>query len=345
MPASVLAGLAGFRSQPYSRHMARPKPSNEHSLHQLDWNLLKVFSVLVETGGLTRAAAKLGRKQPAISLALKRLEERLGTRLCRRGPGGFALTEEGRRLAATCVRMSDMIRHLPEDIADATQTVSGPIRIRLISNLVHHRLDDAIAAFHQKYPLAELQVDVATWSDVVNALLRQEIDIGVAPSQRKRAELTYFPLFTELHRPYCGRRHALFGKRVAKAPDLAGEAFILTGSDEPDQLSDFRLKHGLGRNIAAITEHLEEARRLTVVGVGLCFLPEGYAAPDVAAGRLWPLLGARGLPSMDIYVITNPNGPPKHSRRLLIEEFKATITGGKALGAEFSRPKPARVRP
>ena len=84
MPASVLAGLAGFRSQPYSRHMARPKPSNEHSLHQLDWNLLKVFSVLVETGGLTRAAAKLGRKQPAISLALKRLEERLGTRLCRR---------------------------------------------------------------------------------------------------------------------------------------------------------------------------------------------------------------------------------------------------------------------
>ena len=324
--------------------MAHAKPSNEQVLHQLDWNLLKIFSVLVETGGLTRAAEKLGRKQPAISLALKRLEQRLGARLCRRGPGGFALTEEGRRLAETCVRLNDMIRHLPEVIADATQTVRGPIRIRLISNLVHDRLDNAIAVFHHKYPLAELLVDVATWSDVVNALLRQEIDIGVAPSQRKRAELAYFPLFTEIHRPYCGRSHRLFGKRVAHAPNLAGEAFILTGSDEPDQLTDFRLKHGLGRNIAAITEHLEEARRLTIVGVGLCFLPEGYAAPDVAAGQLWPLLGARGLPSMDIYVITNPSGPPHLSRRLFIEEFKATITGSRTSVAGLPKRKPAGIR-
>ena len=322
--------------------MARAKPNSEQQLRQLDWNLLKVFSVLVETGGLTRAAEKLGRKQPAISLALKRLEQRLEARLCRRGPSGFALTEEGRRLAETCARLTDMIRQLPDVIADATQTVRGPIRIRLISNLVNHRLDDAIATFHHKYPGAELLVDVATWSDVVNALLRQEIDIGVAPSQRKRAELSYFPLFKEIHRPYCGRSHPLFNKRVANAQDLAGEAFILTGSDEPDQLSDFRLKHGIGRNIAGVTEHLEEARRMTIVGVGLCFLPEGYAAPDVAAGRLWPLLGARGLPSMEIYVITNPNGPPHLSRRLFIEEFKATVTGGKG---PVASPLPNRRRP
>ena len=310
--------------------MAPPKHISEHALQQLDWNLLKVFSVLVATGGLTRAAEKLGRKQPAISLALKRLEERLDARLCNRGPSGFALTEEGRRLAETCARLNDMIRQLPEIIADATQTVRGPIRIRLISNLVNQRLDEAIASFHHKYPLAELLVDVVTWSDVVNSLLRQEIDIGIAPSQRKRAELTYLPLFKEIHRPYCGRSHPLYGTRIADPRGLAEAAFILTGSDEPDQLSDFRLKHGLGRNIAGVTEHLEEARRLTVLGVGLCFLPEGYAAPDVATGRLWPLLGARGLPSMEIYIITNPNGPPHLSRRLFIAEFKAAINAGKA---------------
>ncbi len=310
--------------------MARTKTSSETIVHQLDWNLLKYFSVLVESGGLTRAAELLGRKQPAMSLALKRLEDRLNARLCERGPGGFALTEEGRRLAETCARLGELIRQLPETIADATQTERGPIRIRLISNLVDQGLDDVIARFHQKFPQAELLVDVAIWSDVVNALLRQEIDIGIAPSQRKRAELAYQPLFTELHRPYCGRNHPLFGKKVLNPRLLADEAFILTGSDEPDQLSDFRLKYGLGRNIAGISEHLEEAKRLTSLGFGLCFFPEEYAAPDVAAGRLWPLLGRRGSPSMEIYVITNPNGSPHLSRRHLIEEFRAMAKPGKA---------------
>lgn len=303
--------------------MARSKNSSNTIVHQLDWNLLKYFAVLVESGGLTRAAEMLGRQQPAMSLALKRLEERLNARLCERGPGGFALTEEGRRLAETCVRLNDLIRQLPDTIADATLTERGPIRIRMISNLVDPGLDDLIERFHRKFPHAELLVDVAIWSDVVNALLRQEVDIGIAPSQRKRAELTYQPLFTELHRPYCGRSHALFGKTVANPRKLAEEAFILTGSDEPDQLSDFRLKYGIGRNIAGISEHLEEARRLTSLGFGLCFLPEAYAAPDVAAGRLWPLLGKRDIPSMAIYVITNPNGAQQLSRRHLIEEFKA----------------------
>lgn len=83
--------------------MARTKPSSETIVHQLDWNLLKYIAVLAESGGLTRAAKILGRQQPAMSLALKRLEERLNARLCERGPGGFALTEEGRRLAETCI--------------------------------------------------------------------------------------------------------------------------------------------------------------------------------------------------------------------------------------------------
>ena len=68
---------------------------------------------------------------------------------------------------------------------------------------------------------------------------------------------------------------------------------MLTGADEGDELTQFRLEHGLGRNIAGMSAHLEEAKRLAILGVGLCFLPEGYAQPDVDGGRLWPLLRGR----------------------------------------------------
>ncbi len=304
--------------------MPDKKISVDPALQQLDWNLLKYFSVIVEAGGITRAAQRLGRKQSAVSLALMRLEQRLNARLCRRGPGGFALTEEGQRLAKSCALLSEHIQHLPESITDAAVVARGPIRIRLISNLVNAKLDDIISSFNKKYPDIELLVDVATWPTVVDSLLRQEIDIGVAPTPSKRAELNYFPVFKEVHRPYCGRGHRLFGRHVTNPTAMVDDAFILTGSDEPDQLSDFRLKHALGGHVAGITEHLEEARRLSILGVGICFLPEGYAEPEVAAGRLWPLLGKRGLPDMQIYIITNPKGPLHLSRQLFIQELTAS---------------------
>lgn len=316
----------------------------DSSLPHLDWNLLKYFSVIVEAGGITRAADKLGRKQSAVSLALMRLEQRLNARLCKRGPGGFALTEEGQRLAKSCAHLSDHIQHLPESIADTTQVVRGPIRIRLISNLVNENLDGVITSFNRKYPDIELLVDVAPWSNVVDALLRQEIDIGVAPAPRKRAELTYYSLFKEVHRPYCGRSHRLYGQRVMSPSAMVDDAFILTGSDEPDQLSDFRLKHALGSHVAGISEHLEEARRLAVLGVGLCFLPEGFAAPDVVAGRLWPLLGKRGIPSMPIYIITNPKGPLHLSRQLFIQEFQSMIEGVASAAVSRAPHAPRRSR-
>ena len=305
--------------------MPDKKSSIDASSQHLDWNLLKYFAVIVEAGGITRAAKRLGRKQSAVSLALMRLEQRLNARLCRRGPGGFALTEEGQRLAKSCALLSDHIQHLPESIVEGAVVVRGPIRIRLISNLVNEKLDEIIASFNKKYPDIELLVDVATWASVVDSLLRQDIDVGVAPTPSKRAELSYFPVFKEVHRPYCGRGHRLFGQQVTNPSTMVDDAFILTGSDEPDQLSDFRLKHALGGHVAGITEHLEEARRLAVLGVGICFLPEGYAAPDVAAGRLWPLLGKRGMPDMQIYIITNPKGPLHLSRQLFIQELTAVM--------------------
>lgn len=314
--------------------MVSRKTKADVALSHLDWNLLKYFSVIVEAGGVSRAAEVLGRKQPAISLALKRLEQRFNTHLCQRGPGGFALTDEGRRLAENCALMSDFIRHLPETIHEAVPTVRGTIRVRLISNLVDQHLDDAIGMFHRKYPNIEIQIDVETWANVLNSLLRQEIDIGVAPSQRKRAELVYLPLFRELYQPYCGRGHDLYGKRVSNPAALADHPFVLTGADEPDQLSDFRLKHGLGRRVAGISAHLEEAKRLAILGVGICFLPISYAEPDVASGRLWPMLGRRTLPSTPICIITNPKDPSHHSRQLFIEEFnqmmKHRMSGGQS---------------
>ena len=55
---------------------------------------------------------------------------------------------------------------------------------------------------------------------------------------------------------------------------------MLTGADEGDELTQFRLEHGLGRNIAGMSDHLEEAKRLAVLGVVVyAFCPKGMRNP------------------------------------------------------------------
>jgi DNA-binding transcriptional LysR family regulator len=309
--------------------MSSVKSRRNDFCQKLDWNLFKIFSIIVESGGVTAAADLLGRKQPSVSLALKRLEDQLNVRLCERGPSGFELTNEGRALADTCSELKSLIGGVPDTIADTYNVVSGPVRIRMISNVVSRMFDDVLVAFHRKCPNAELIVDIASWSDVINSLLRQEIDIGVAPARSKRADLIYHPLLCEIHRPYCGRNFHLYGQKIQDPGALSTEPFTLTGADEPDELTDFRLKYGLGQKVAGISQHLEEARRLAILGVGICFFPEGYAEPDVAAGRLWPLLGKRNAPSMDIFIISNPNGPLHLSNLFFLDEFKALIGDAK----------------
>ena len=98
----------------------------------------------------------------------------------------------------------------------------------------------------------------------------------------------------------------------------------MTGADEPDLLTAYRTRHGLGQHVAGLSEHLDEAKRLTVLGVGICFLPADFAEPDVKAGRLWPITEHTDEPSMPVFVITNPRAPRKLARQLLLSEIGAT---------------------
>ena len=291
----------------------------------LDWNLLLAFCEIVQARGISHAARHNSRKQPALSMALKRLEDHVGARLCRRGPGGFELTREGERLAEICEGVYGAVTHIPHAIADAGTTVRGRVRIQLISNLVDPRIDDAVDGFHRAHELVEIYLSVATWDVIQRAVLRNEVEAGIAPARHKDPDLRYELLFREIYRPYCGRPHSLFGTTVDHPSELAGYRFVLTGADEPDQQTKFRMRYGLGRHVAGLSEHLEEARRLTLLGLGLCFLPEAFVSREVADGLLHPVLAPGEHPSSGIYVISNPHAPAHRARDLLLQHFRGEM--------------------
>ncbi len=297
--------------------MLRPVPNFSRNV---DWNLLKTFNEIAEAGGVSRAGRMLHRKQPALSLALKRLETQLGVTLCRRGPRGFQLTDEGMLVAETCRSLNTLVRNVPKRLGNLAVEVRGRLSIQVMSSLVCERFDTAIARFHKKHPNVEILIDITTWDAVAAALLRDEIDVGVASAPTRRSDLAYDFLFDEIHCAYCGRGHPLFGKTVDEPPALSKYSFVLTAADEPDVVTAYRTRHGLGLHVAGLSEHLDEAKRLATLGIGICFLPKAFAAPEVEAGRLWPVLRPAEHIRAPVFVITK-RGPSKLARQLLLAEI------------------------
>jgi len=275
-------------------------------MRNLDWNLLRTFHAIVQAGNLTRAAASLGRKQPAVSLALRRLEGHLGVSLCVRAWNRFELTPEGMLVARSCEEIFGQIRELPNRIANVPGEIVGQLRIVTVSSVTSERLDHALAAYHRQYPQVEIQIDVVPWEEVGRRLRRLVADIGIAPARFLDAGFRYSALYSEPIGLYCGREHPLFGRKFRRPEELADVAVVLTGGDEPDVIRKYRLEHGLGRLVAGQSEFLDEAKRLTLQGVGICFLPEPFVRAEVSQKFLWPLLPKSKLFASDIYVVSLP---------------------------------------
>src|ERR1700740_979161 len=85
---------------------------------KINWNLLHMFVVVAEQQSLSRAADMLGRGQPAVSAALKKLEERLDCKLATRGPTNFALTPAGAVLHREAREIANGIDRISLLIAD-----------------------------------------------------------------------------------------------------------------------------------------------------------------------------------------------------------------------------------
>lgn len=296
--------------------------TGHHFARNLDWNLLRTFHDIVRAGGISNAARQTSRKQPAISMALQRLEDLVGARLCRRGASGFFLTREGELLAEVCETIFGAVTQIPSGIVEATGDIRGRIRIQMISNLVHSRIDNAIGKFHRAHPAVEVFVGVATWDVIPRSLLRNEVEIGLAPARFRDPDLRYDHLFTEVYRPYCGRNHPLYGETIRDPGELARHGLIHTGADEPDQLTKYRLRYGIGSRVAGLSEHMEEARRLALVGVGICFLPDAFVAEEVSRGLLHPLLSADSVPSSEIFIISSPHTPMHQVRDLMLSYLR-----------------------
>ena len=304
---------------------SKPFRADPALFQRIDLNLFKIFLEISRAGGIGAAARRLNLQQPAVSLALKRLEGHLDTELCIRGPRGVELTAQGRIVAGFAEHLFQQMQALPRAMAEVEGEVEGLLTIRSVSGVVSPELDATLDAMRRRHPRIRLRIDIAPRRIVVEALLKDQAEVCIAFDSAPRADLLYEPLMREYQQLYCGRAHPLFGSCITNPETLAKERFVVTGSDEPDDVRHFRLRYSLGVDPAGEAENLEEAKRMIGVGVGIGFLPTAVAEDTAERDALWPILPQAMLPNYLLYLITRPEAEQTLPTQLFLAEIRRRL--------------------
>ncbi|WP_288037331.1 LysR substrate-binding domain-containing protein [Acidiphilium sp.] len=148
-------------------------------------DLLRAFVTVVECGGLSRAAGRLGRGQSAISLQMKRLEDQLGVKLLERTPRHLSLTSEGELLldhARRLLRLNDDL------IARFTEReLSGVVRLGAPEDFATSLLASVLAKFARAHPRVALEVTCELTRDVFERFRAGGLDIALVKREPSEA--------------------------------------------------------------------------------------------------------------------------------------------------------------
>lgn len=135
----------------------QPQPSRE-VIGRLDVDLLSALIAVHETGGVTRAAERLNRTQPAVSMQLRRLEQRVGKPLIERMHRRLRLTPHGEELMPYAKRIVSLCEEARERMA--MPRLTGTARIGIPEWFATDRLQAVLCRFSRLHPSVRLDIEV-----------------------------------------------------------------------------------------------------------------------------------------------------------------------------------------
>ena len=255
-----------------------------------DLKLLKVFVTVVHSGGFTAARTELNVSQPTISMKISELEARLGMRLCDRGRGGFKLTVEGQRVYEASLNLFQSLDTFRAEIGAVRGRLVGDLHIGIADATVTNpdlKLNETISRLKRKAPDVHLHLHTGSALELELGLVEDRLHVVVGPLQRRRPELIYAPVLTEMQALYCSIGHPLFENAPDKIEisELKNVEFVRRG-----YLAHWQAPMGVQFKATATTVHMEATTRLILSGTHIGYLPVHHANGWVESGHMRPIL-------------------------------------------------------
>lgn len=175
----------------------------------MDSRQLKYFVAVADKGSFTHAAQQVHIAQPALSIAIKKLEQQLGVTLFKRGDRKVSLTHEGDVLLEHARRILQQIDDAQLAMDELKGLVKGEVRLGAPSMMGSYFFPPIIMAFKTQFPDLKMTVIDAGTQSIRKMLLAGELDIGVILNQDVPEDLATDPLLSSPMVAVVGQQHEL----------------------------------------------------------------------------------------------------------------------------------------
>ena len=297
-----------------------------------------IFAEAAECGSISKAAQKLWVTQPAVSRAVKQLEDRLGVRLLARGARGVTLTEPGAALYQYVRQAMACIEGAENYISELKDLCAGSLHIGANDTVCRHYLIPYLRGFGEKYPAVGIHVTNRVSSETAELLRAGAIDIGFVNGPAEAGGGFASRPLTELNDCFvCGQKYFEKYSGTVNLESLDGETLLMLEetSSTRRQFDAFCKCKGI-----TLTPQIELGSHdllleFAAAGLGVALVVREFSQEYIADGRLHEVKLADPPPPRNLYLIYRERLPLSPAARRFVEMLAPPADGEcKMLNAE-----------
>jgi DNA-binding transcriptional LysR family regulator len=254
----------------------------------MDFPELEVLIALAQEGSFSRAAESLHRSQPAVSQAIRRLEEEVETQLMDRTSRKVALTGAGTVLLGYARRMVQLREDARRALEELQQFKRGVLRLAANESVSAYVLPPLLKAFRQALPSVKIEVLHCPSNAIATIMDEQDLDFGFLSFTPAQHDLVSRLLFRDELVLVLYPEHPLAKAKAVTPHQLANEKFIahLVMTPSRKKLLDLFAREGVPLGIVMELSSLETIKDFVKAGDGVAILPRMCCARELATGEL-----------------------------------------------------------
>jgi DNA-binding transcriptional LysR family regulator len=296
----------------------------------LDLASLQVFQTVVREHSFSRAAEKLYRTQPAVSISIRKLEEWVGQPLFVRGSGARMLTDAGVLLLEYADRMLNLREEIRKGMNDLRGLERGQLALGVNESSIHALLP-ALDRYRRLHPGIHIKVHRVFSRDVPREVLNHHLDIGVIsylPEERDLAAV-------EFHRDslvlVVWPGHRLAKRKDVDIRDLGEETFVAHIVESPyrQRVIQMFARHRVPLQMDIEMPTLESIKMLVEMKKGVAIVPRMCVESEVARGGLRALRIRQMRVVRRLYLVYRRDRPLTAAAQELIEIIRKKRAPGK----------------
>jgi DNA-binding transcriptional LysR family regulator len=286
---------------------------------------LKVFLMVVSEKSFSRAAEKLLRTQPAVSLAIAKLESDLGEKLIDRSGKDLIVTDAGRIVLEHARRFENLESELDNALAELRDHSAGRLIIGANESTTLYMLP-SIEQYRRMYPKVKVQVRRCLSSKIPGQLIDGDLELGVISYDPEDDRLLSMVIYHDHLAFVVSPHHRFAGMEEIPITELGMETFIAHNVLSPYRAFVIRAfqKAKVNLNMDVEMPTVETIRLMVQRNEGVAFLPHMCVEQDVAQGSLREIKVKELTVDRKIRLVSPAKRSLSHAAKAFLELVKAS---------------------